>query len=583
MSKTAADEMVEILIDWGIEVIFGIPGDGINGIMESLRTRADKIRFVQVRHEESAAFMAVSYAKFTGKIGCCLATSGPGGIHLLNGLYDAKMDGQPVLAITGMPFHDLINTHSQQDVQLDRLFVDVAAYNARVMGPAHVENVTNLACRTALAGRCVAHITFPVDMQSLPAKDKTRTPRNTKEHNSSVPSLTAKHPNPEDIRAAAEVLNAGKKIAIMAGQGALGCREELEAIAAKLGAPIIKPLLGKACVPDDSPYTTGGIGLLGTRPSTEAMEECDTLLMVGTSFPYMEFMPKPDQARAVQIDIDPIRIGLRYPVEVGVVGSSKIALKMLEELLTPHDQGFLKSAQTGMEKWRELMKTRGTNDEMPMKPQVVGYELNKLLRDDAIVTCDSGTMTTWWARYVNVRGNQMHSVSGNLATMACGMPYAIGAAIAHPGRQVVSISGDGGFAMLMGEFVTAVKYNLDVKILIIKNDTLGQIKWEQMVFLGNPEFGCDLQTIDFAKVAEACGGKGFTIDNPKDCAAQLQVALATPGPVVIQAVVDGLVPPMPAKIEPEQAVHFAKAMAGGQQDGVKIAYKVGSGMIRELL
>ncbi|HEY3240097.1 MAG TPA: thiamine pyrophosphate-binding protein, partial [Acidimicrobiia bacterium] len=299
MGTTAADILIDTILDWGVEVVFGLPGDGINGIMEALRRRQDRVRFVQVRHEESAALMACAYAKYTGRLGVCLATSGPGGIHLLNGLYDAKLDGQPVLAITGHHYHDLIDTHAQQDVDLDRVFVDVAVYSTRVMGPAHVENVTDLACRAALARRGVAHINFPVDLQEQEGGE--RSPRNRPGHTSDVYARSARLPDEGEIMRAAEVLNAGTKVVILAGQGALGATDELEEAAERLGAPIVKPLLGKAAVPDDSPYTTGPVGLLGSRPSQDAMEGCDTLFMVGTSFPYIEFYPKPGQARGVQI------------------------------------------------------------------------------------------------------------------------------------------------------------------------------------------------------------------------------------------------------------------------------------------
>src|SRR5437763_6165984 len=319
MADTAADILGESLINWGVDIVFGLPGDGINGIMEALRQGQDKIRFIQVRHEEAAAFMACAWAKFTGKIGACIASSGPGGIHLLNGLYDAKLDGQPVLAITGLQFHDLIGTYTQQDVALDKLFMDVAVFNERIMGSTHVENITDLACRSALAYHGVSHITFPVDLQEHEIKDRERSKRNVPHHSSDVFARSARLPNRLDLEKAADILNQGKKVAILAGRGALNATEELEKTAELLGAPIVKALLGKAAVPDDSPYTTGGIGLLGTRPSQEAMEDCDTLLMVGSSFPYIEFMPKPDQARGVQIDLDPKRIGLRYPVEVGLV------------------------------------------------------------------------------------------------------------------------------------------------------------------------------------------------------------------------------------------------------------------------
>jgi pyruvate dehydrogenase (quinone) len=584
MLMTAADVLIESLIDWGVEVVFGLPGDGINGIMEALRTRQEKIRFVQVRHEESAAFMACGYAKFTGRLGVCLATSGPGGIHLLNGLYDAKLDGQPVLAITGLQFHDLIGTFTQQDVALDKLFIDVAVFNERIMGPTHVENITDLACRTAIAYRGVSHITFPVDMQEEEIKSRQRSKRNIPHHSSDVFARSARLPGRTDIEKAASILNSGKKVAILAGRGALNATDELETVSDLLGAPIIKALLGKAAVPDDSPYTTGGIGLLGTKPSQEAMEDCDTLLIVGSSFPYLEFMPKPGQAKGVQIELDPKRIGLRFPVEVGLIGDSAVTLRELIPLLPRReDRSFLNAAQAGMEDWRELMEKRASRPEKPMKPQVVASALGKALRNDAIVSCDSGTITTWWARHVPAKRGQMHSVSGNLATMACGLPYAIAAQVAHPNRQCVAFVGDGGFSMLMADFVTAVKYKLPIKVVIVKNNTLGQIKWEQMVFLGNPEYAVDLQPIDFAEFAHSCGGIGFTVDDPADCNRVMTEFLNAPGPAILQAVVDPFEPPLPAKVNASQAVHFAESLARGEPNRKKIALTALSDKVRELI
>ncbi len=581
-SITAADILIEKIQDWGVEVVFGLPGDGINGIMEALRKRKDRVRFVQARHEEAAAFMACGYAKFTGKLGVCLATSGPGGIHLLNGLYDAKLDGQPVLAITGMAYHDLIGTHTQQDVALDRLFTDVAKYTERIMSPSHVENVVDLACRTALAYKGVAHIAFPVDIQEMEVGERSK--RNIGHHTSDVYARSARLPDEGELRRAAKILNDGKKVAILAGRGALMATDALEQSADRLAAPIVKALLGKAAVPDDSPYTTGSIGLLGTRPSQEALEECDTLLMVGTSFPYIEFMPKPGQARAVQIELDPARIGLRYPVEVGLIGDSRRTLETLLPLLeTKPDRSFLDNAQKGMAAWRQLMDERGTRMDSPMKPEVLARELGLQLERDAIVACDSGTVATWWARHIPVRRGQMHSVSGNLASMANGLPYAIAAQIAYPERQVVAFVGDGGFSMLMAEFATCVKYELPVKIVIVKNNTLGQIKWEQMVFLGNPEYGCELQPIDFVLVAQACGGTGFRIDDPAECGRVIKEALSTPGPVIVEGVVDPLEPPLPPKITMEQAALFAKSLVRGEPDGGKIARTVLGGRIRELI
>jgi pyruvate dehydrogenase (quinone) len=582
MTSTAADILIDSLQDWGVQVIFGLPGDGINGIMESLRRRHEKIRFIQVRHEEAAAFMACGYAKYTSKLGVCLATSGPGGIHLLNGLYDAKLDGQPVLAITGHHYHDLIDTHAQQDVNLDRLFVDVAVYNTRVMGPAHVENVVDLACRTALSYRGVAHINFPVDLQDQEVDERSK--RNVANHTSDVLARRARLPAEDDIVRAAAVLNGGKKIAILCGQGALDATDELEEVAERLGAPIIKALLGKAAVPDMSPYTTGGIGLLGTKPSQEALEDCDTLLMVGTSFPYIEFLPKPGAARGVQIDLDPARIGLRYPVEVGLIGDSRRALRaLLPHLQRNENRSFLEHAQAGTKEWWKLMEERGSREERPIKPQVVAWELGKRLSDTAIVSSDSGTIATWFARQVPAKRGQMYSLSGNLATMANGLPYAIAAQIAYPERQCIAFVGDGGFSMLMAEFATAVKYQLPIKVIIIKNNTLGMIKWEQMVFLGNPEFGCELQPIDFVAFAKACGGTGMAIEDPVDCGRILDRALATPGPVIVEAIVDPFTPPMPAKITLDQAKKFAESLARGEPNRSKIAWTVLSDKVRELI
>jgi pyruvate dehydrogenase (quinone) len=584
MSTTASDVLVETLLDWGVDTIFGIPGDGINGIIESLRKYQEKIRFIQVRHEEAAAFAAVGYAKFTGRLGCCIATSGPGGIHLLNGLYDAKLDGVPVLAITGLQFHDLMNTETQQDVELDKLFVDVAKYNCRIMGPAHVENVVELACRTALAYRGVAHVTMPVDFQSMPMDKARYSKRNLPHHVSDAWADSGHLPNDDALRQAAALLNQRKKPVIMAGRGALAAGKELEEIAELLGAPIVKPVLGKACVPDESPYATGGIGLLGTRPSQEALEGCDTLLIVGSSFPYIEYYPKPGAARCVQIDLDPIRIGLRCPVEIGLVGDSARVLRRLIPLLDRNpDRAWLEQAQKGKAAWDKLMLERASRKDMPMKPQVVAHELGKRLRDDAIICTDSGTITTWAARHIPIRGQQMFSLSGNLATMACGLPYAIGAQVAYPDRQVVAFVGDGGFTMLMGEMATAVKYQLPIKIVVVKNNTLGQIKWEQMVFLGNPEYVCELQPIDYAAIARACGAAGFTIEKPDECGSILDQALAMQGPVVIEAVVDPHEPPMPPMIEAKQALHFAESLARGTPNATKIGLTVMSDRVRELV
>ena len=584
MAKTVADLLIDRLIGWGVETIFSLPGDGINGIYESLRTRQDRIKLIQVRLEEAAAFAACGYAKYTGRLGVCLATSGPGGIHLLNGLYDAKLDGQPVLAITGHTFHDLIGTHYQQDVDLDKLFMDVAAYNQRIMGAAHVTNVVDEAIKTALALRTVAHITIPKDIQDWAESEDQRSSTNIPKHSADIYQDALPLPPPWSLQEAAKVINAGSKVAVLAGRGCLGARAEVLQLAEKVAGPIIKPLLGKAVVPDDSPYTTGGIGLLGTAPSQEALEECDTLIICGSSFPYIEFYPQPGHARAVQIDIDPARIGLRYSVEVGLIGPCAEVLRALLPLIQPKkDRGFLETAQARMKKWNALLEQRGTRTDLPLKPQVVARSLNKFLADDAIICCDTGTLTTWAARHIQVKGDMQFSASGTLASMANGLPYAIGASVAYPGRQVVCFAGDGGFTMLMGEFATLVKYNLPVKVIIIKNDVLGMIKWEQIAFEGNPQYGVQLQPINFAAFAQACGAPGYTIREPQEVEKVLGDAFARPGPALVEAIVDPNEPPLPGKITTQQAWHFVEALVRGQKDRWDIIKTVVENKIREVV
>lgn len=581
--STAADCLVETVYHWGVDTIFGLPGDGINGILESLRQRADKIRFVQVRHEEAAAFMACAYAKYTGRLGCCLATSGPGAIHLLNGLYDAKLDQVPVLALTGQTYHDLIGSYYQQEIGEISLFDNVSVYNQRVMGPANVRLVADVACRTALARRGVSHIAFPTDMQhwKMPGHPSSAKVLGA---TSAVYAFGKTLPAASDLQRAADILNRGKKVCILAGQGALGASPELEAIADKLGAPIVKALLGKACVPDDSPFTTGGIGLLGTKPSEEAMASCDALLIVGSTFPYLDFYPKHSQAKGIQIDIDPVRIGLRFPVDVGLVGDSKATLEALLPLVKTHaDRGFLEHAQHGMTSWWKLMDTRSTFDVTPMHPEVVARAVSELAHDDAIVSTDSGTITTWIARQLRIRRGQMFSLSGNLATMACGLPYSIAAKVAYPDRQSIAFVGDGAFTMLMGEFATAVKYNLPIICIVIKNNVFGQIMWEQMVFLGNPQYGVDLWPIDFAGYARACGGIGYCADRPQDVKPIIDEAMRSGKPALVECVVNPYEPPMPAAVTPEQAWNVAEAMARGEPNRNRIAETIFRDKVRELI
>ncbi|MDQ2079827.1 thiamine pyrophosphate-binding protein [Xanthobacteraceae bacterium Astr-EGSB] len=561
MARNGADILVESLIAWGVDTIFGLPGDGINGVMEAIRTRQDKIRFVQVRHEESSALMACAHAKITGRLGCCLATTGPGGVHLLNGLYDAKADGAPVIAVTGLPYHDLIDTYTQQDVDHTKLFEDVALYTARIMSPAHVENVAAIACRTALTRRGVAHLAIPVDVQEEPEASVKPSSRNVAHHTSFALARDIRVPPAEDVERAAEILNAATRIAILVGQGARHARGVLLRTADTLAAPIAKALMGKAVVPDDDPLTTGGIGLLGTRPSQEAMERCDALLIVGSTFPYVEYYPRPGQARGVQIDRDPGRIGLRFPTEIGLVGDAQATLELLlPKLHRKTDRSFLGWAQASKKEWHDLLWSSVERPGPPMKPGRIARDLGERLAPDAIVAWDSGHNTGLLARYVNAQTDQMFFGSGLMATMACGVPYAVAAALAHPGRQVIAFTGDGGLSMLLGELATVVRYKLPIKIIVVKNNTLGQIKWEQMQFLGNPEYECDLTPIDFGKVAEGFGIRSFRIEDPADCGPVLDQALAHPGPALVEALIDPNEPFLPPKRMEKYAKNLEKAL-----------------------
>lgn len=592
-----SDILVESLIDWDIKVIFGIPGDGINGFMEALRKRQDKIKFVLVRHEESAAFMACAYAKYTGKLGACVATSGPGAIHLLNGLYDAKLDNVPVIAITGRTYSDLMGSGYQQDVNQLQLFEDVCVYNNMIIAPEQAEMAVDIACRTALAQKGVSHLTIPIDIQEkkLEGKySKHKVPR----HTSDVFVDNRISPSDKLIQEAARIINAGQKVVILVGQGGLNASENIMILSEKIRAPIVKALLGKAAVADDHSNCLGGIGLLGTTPSVEAMEEADTLFMIGTSFPYIEYLPKPGQVRGIQIDIKPERIGLRYPVEIGLVGDSNQVLSELLPLLQEKNNNsiqskFLKSKQESMKKWNDLLisqsdsnnsldiqkNNKGNDDDTNrvykktlIKPQAIASAVSKFLDDKAIVSVDSGTNTIFAARFIKMRKDMKFSLSGTLASMGCGLPYSVAAKIAFPDRQSVAFVGDGGFTMLMGEFATAAQYNLPIKVIVLKNNTLGMIRWEQMAFLGNPEFGVEFSSIDFAKFAEACGGIGYTIKHENEIEKVMGMAMREEKrkPVLIEAYVDPFEPPMPPKVEPEFVKNIAESFANGQPYTMRI-------------
>ena len=586
MARIASEDLIERLADWGVDTVFGLPGDGINGIMEALRRHQDRVRFVLVHHEEAAAFMATAHAKATGRIGVCLATSGPGGIHLLNGLYDAKLDHMPVLAITGMQETPVLGTGYQQEVALDRLYADVAEYNQMIYNPAQLPAVVDIAIRTAYNRRGVAHLTVPNDLQVADAGADpwqhvapARSP-----HTAPVMLAAPGQPSDVDLQRLADFLNEGDKIAILAGAGALHARAELLALAETLSAPIVKTLPGKATVPDDSPYTTGGIGLLGTRPSEDLMSDIDTLFMVGTNFPYTKHLPAPGKVRVAQVEADPTRAGSRVATELPVVGDSKETLQALLPLLKQRNgSSFLGKYQKEMDKWRQNMASQANADRDPIAPQYVVGLIDELATDDAILTCDSGTIATWAARGWTIRGERGFYLSGNLATMAPGLPYAIGVQQAFPGRQVIAYVGDGGFAMLMAEFLTAIKHKLPVKVVINNNNSLGQILWEQMV-LGYPEHGVRYPEpfADYAAFAAANGALGIKVERPGDARAAISQALAHDGPAMVDVNVNPDEPPLPGKVEYQQAKKFAQAFLKGQPRKATIATTLFSDKIEQL-
>ena len=535
---TTADIMVETLIAWGATHCFGIVGDGINSIIEALRKRQDQIKYIGVRHEEAAAFMASGFAKHTGQLGVCVGTTGPGAVHLLNGLYDAHMDGAPVVAITGMTFHDLIGTRYQQGVDTTKLMQDVALYNVEVTGPEHAVLVTNRACRIALGDRGVAHLTVSKDTQMMRLAADKRSMGNPGARTSSSWTPVVNQPPADQLRAAADVLNNGWKVAILVGQGALNARAEVTEVADLLGAPVAKALLGKAVLADDSPFTTGGIGHLGTAPSSWAMKNCDAVLIVGSTMPWFEYYPKPGQARGVQIDVKPDRIGLRYPVEIGLVGDAKATLAALIPMLQRQsDRGFLQEAQSRMADWNRLLAEIETTARAPLRPQMVIKAVSDLIADDAVISLDCGANTHFAARNLRLRPAQRLTGTGMMASMAPGLPFAIAGQLAYPDRQSVAIVGDGGFAMLMAEMTTAVQHNLPVKIVVLKNNSLAEVKFEQME-LGNPSFGCELSPIDFVAFARACGADGFRCEQPDEVRPAIQAALRSSRPALVEAVVD---------------------------------------------
>ena len=571
MSNTVSDFLLQRLAAWGIKRIYGFPGDGINGILGALNRAGDEFEFIQVRHEEMAAFMACGHAKFTGEVGVCLATSGPGAIHLLNGLYDAKLDHQPVVAIVGQSARAALGGSYQQEVDLTSLFKDVASeYVEMIVAPEQVRHVIDRALRIARAQRAPTCIIIPNDVQELQAEAPPRM-HNTI-HSGIGYAIARPIPHEHELQRAADALNAGRKVAMLVGAGALNATAEVLDVADALGAGIAKALLGKAAVPDAYPFVTGSIGLLGTKPSYRMMMDCDTLLMVGSNFPYSEFLPREGQARGVQIDIDARMLSIRYPMEVNLVGDSATTLRLLQPLLKrKQDRSWRERIEKEMTDWWKTLEDRAMEEAHPINPQRVFWELSPRLPDRVILTCDSGSSANWYARDLRIREGMMASLSGGLATMGPGVPYAIAAKFAHPDRPVIAMVGDGAFQMNgMNEVLTIGKYwrrwsDPRLVILVLNNRDLNQVTWEQRALEGDPKNPSTQQIPDvrFADFARLIGLDGLRIESPDAIDAAWEEAFAADRPFVIDAVTDPEVPPLPPHITVEQARHFISAVRGG--------------------
>ncbi len=591
MANTASDYLVERLSQWGIRRIFGYPGDGINGIMGALNRAAGKIEFIQARHEELAAFDACAYAKFTGEVGVCMATSGPGAIHLLNGLYDAVKDHTPVVAIVGQQASTCIGSDYQQEVDLVSLFKDVAhEYVHMASSPVQVRQLVDRAIRIAKAERTVTCIIIPNDVQEMDAVEHPPRKHGNVFTSSafSIPDIT---PREVDLRHAAEVLNSGKKVAILVGAGALQATDEVVEVANILGAGVAKALLGKAAVPDDVPYVTGAIGLLGTKPSWDMMMQCDTLLMVGSSFPYSEFLPKEGQARGVQIDIKARMLGIRYPMEVCLQGDARLTLRALIPLLkTKPDTDWQQSIKEGVTDWWALMDARAHVAANPINPQLLFWELSRQLPDDCIVTADSGSAANWFARDIKLRRGMMASLSGGLATMCPGVPYAFAAKWAHPDRVAIACVGDGAMQMLgINSMITVAKYwrawqDPRLVILVLRNHDLNQVTWEQRVMNGDPKFEAsqDIPDFSYAEYANLLGLRGITVEKPGQIASAWDKALHADRPCVIDAICDPDVPPLPPHITFEQARGYMSALVKGDPNEMGIIGQSAKQMLQSL-
>ena len=571
MSQTVADYLLKRLGEWGVERIYGFPGDGINGILAALERAGDKPRLIQVRHEELAAFMACAHAKFTGEVGVCLATSGPGAIHLLNGLYDAKMDHQPVVAIVGQSARSAIGGQFQQEVDLVSLFKDVAHEYVEIASvPSQMRHLVDRAIRIAKSERTVTCLIIPNDLQGLEAEEPQRAHATV--HTSLGFSTPRVVPVASDLQRAAEILNTGKKVAMLVGAGALNAADEVIAVAELLGAGVAKALLGKAALPDDLPFVTGSIGLLGTKPSYDMMMDCDALLMIGTSFPYSEFLPKEGRARGIQIDIDGRMLGIRFPTEVNLVGDAKETLKLLIPYLQRQtDRGWREKIEENVADWWKVLEGRAMSDAKPINPQRVFWELSPRLPDNCILSADSGSVANWFARDLKIRRGMMASLSGNLATMGPGVPYAVAAKFCFPERPVIAMVGDGAMQMNgINALITVAKYwhewrNPQLIVLVLHNNDLNQVTWELRVMSGAPKFEAsqDIPDFPYAQYAESLGLKGIRVDRPEDLGHAWEMALAADRPCVLEAITDPDVPPLPPHITLADARKFASTLLHG--------------------
>ncbi|MBB4569306.1 thiamine pyrophosphate-requiring protein [Rhizobium leucaenae] len=590
MAMTVGDFIVGRLLEWGVRRMFGYPGDGINGMFGALNRAKDKISFVQARHEEMAAFMASAYAKFSGELGVCIATSGPGASHLVTGLYDARLDHQPVLAIVGQQARRAIGGHYQQEVDLAALFKDVAGdFVHQAAMPGQVRHLVDRAIRIALANRTVTAIILPSDLQEMPYEEPPRKHGTIHSGIGFSPPRVVAHI--EDLKAAANILNRGKKVAMLVGAGALKATDEVIKVADRLGAGAAKALLGKAVLPDDLPWVTGSIGLLGTKPSWDLMRDCDTLLMIGSGFPYSEFLPEEGQAKAVQIDIAPSMLSLRYPMDVNLVGDAAETLKALLPLLNQKDDAWRKQIKKNIAEWWDTLKERALVDANPVNPQRVTWELSPRLPERVILTSDSGSCANWYARDLKMKRGMMASLSGGLASMGAAVPYAIAAKFAHPDRPVIGLVGDGAMQMNnMAELITAAKYwqnwtDPRFIICVFNNEDLNQVTWEQRVMEGDPKFDASqkIPNVPYHRFAELIGLKGIYVDRADNVGPAWDEALAAERPVLLEVKTDPEVPPLPPHITFEQMQHITEALMKGDPHEAGIIKGTAKQLLRALL